>query len=65
MNDIAIEVFDEEHEKDLQYNVNAFLSTLGEDDLIDIKYAINAFLGNGNEQIYCYSAMVIYRKKRN
>lgn len=58
---LKVEIFDEEHEKDLQYRVNNFLNGLNENDIIDIKYAINAFLSNNGEQIYCYSALIIYR----
>ena len=35
---ILVEIFDEEHEKDLQYNVNTFLKGMNENDIIDIKY---------------------------
>ena len=34
---IKVEIYDEEHEKDLQYKVNNFLSKLNEGDVIDIK----------------------------
>ena len=46
------------HEKDLENSVNMFLSTLN-NDIIDIKYqvAISVF---GEEQVYCFSAMIIY-----
>ena len=30
-------------------------------DIVDIKYALHAFLSSSGEQIYCYSAMIIYR----
>ena len=58
---ILVEIFDEEHEKDLQYKVNSFLRDLNENEIIDIKFSVHAFLGKEAEQIYCYSAMVIYR----
>ncbi len=58
---IKVEIFDEEHEKDLQKKVNDFILKLQERDLVDIKYQLNAFLTATNEQIYCYSAMIIYR----
>ena len=55
---MKVKVFDESHEKDLESSVNMFLSTLN-GDIIDIKYqvAISVF---GEEQIYCFSAMIIY-----
>lgn len=55
-----VRVFDEDHEQDLEEAINEFLQTINE--LIDIKYSIaimNDF--KNNEQIYCYSALVIYR----
>ena len=58
---LCVEIFDEEHEKDLQININKFLSEINENDIIDIKYSINAFVSNNGEQIYCYSALIIYR----
>ena len=60
---LQIEMFDEEHEKDLQFKINKFLNDFIESDIIDIKYSIHAFLSNNGEQIYCYSAMIIYRSK--
>ena len=58
---LCVEIFDEEHEKDLQININKFLSEVNENDIIDIKYSINAFVSSNGEQIYCYSALIIYR----
>ena len=58
---MKVKVFDEEHEKDLQININKFLSEINENDIIDIKYSINAFVSSNGEQIYCYSALIIYR----
>lgn len=56
---MLVKIFDESHEKDLENSVNAFLATV--DELIDIKYsvAITAVL---DEQIFCFTAMIIYRK---
>ncbi|BDG46104.1 MULTISPECIES: sporulation protein Cse60 [Parageobacillus] len=55
-----VKLFDEEHEKDLERAVNAFLSGLKEGQLIDVKYDV-AMMESEGEQIYCFSAMVIYR----
>lgn len=54
---MQIKVFDEEHEKDLEEKVNSFIE---DKEVIDIKYevAISMF---SEDQIYCYSAMIIYR----
>lgn len=55
-----VQVFDEEHEDDLSDSVNSFLASHEDIDLYDIKFA-TAILEEGDEQIYCFSAMVIYR----
>lgn len=56
---IQVKVFDEEHEDDLSEVVNDFLKEHAE-GLIDIKFATGVS-DNEEEQIYCFSAMVIYR----
>ena len=58
---MKVKLFDENHELDLETSVNNFLSEL-EGDLIDIKYQV-ALSISGEEQIYCFSAMIIYSKK--
>lgn len=59
---VKVKLFDYEHEKDLEAEVNQFLQKLNEDQIIDIKYNIAAMTETGDEQIYCFSAMVIYRE---
>ena len=59
---IQVKLFDQEHEKDLEKEVNRFLERLDEKKLLDIKYNIAALAEEDDgEQIYCFSAMVIYR----
>ena len=58
---LQVEIYDEEHEKDLQYNVNTFLKGMNENDIIDIKYTIHANLDCNGQQVFCYSALIIYR----
>lgn len=58
---MKVKVFDESHEKDLERSINAFLSQINS-DIIDIKYNV-AIAVCGEEQIYCFSAMVIYSPK--
>lgn len=57
---MKVKVFDEAHEKDLELAINDFLDDL-DGEIIDIKYqvAIGVF---SEEQIYCFSAMIIYSK---
>ena len=54
---MKVKVIDEECEKDLENSINLFLSQ--NVDVIDIKYQV-AIAINGEEQLYCFSAMVIY-----
>ena len=54
-------MFDKEHGKDLEAEMNHFLKKIDETRLIDIKYNVAAMQEEGDEQIYCFSAMVIYR----
>jgi len=56
---VKVKLFDESHEKDLEMEVNNFLETLDREKVIDIKYQV-AIMYDMKEQIYCYSAMVIY-----
>ena len=52
-----VKVFDESHEKDLEEAVNDFLSSNIE--LIDIKYSVS--IAVGEEQIYCFTALILYK----
>ena len=58
MNIIKVKLFDESHEKDLETKINEFLTKL-EGEVIDIKFS-TAIMPMGDEQIYCFSAMIIY-----
>jgi len=59
---VKVKVFDEEHDKDLEEAINAFLSEKEiADNLIDIKFAMSHF-NDGPEQIYSYSALVVYKE---
>ena len=55
---MKVKIFDESHEKDLEESVNNFLATI--DDLIDIKFSV-AVAAVGEDQIYCFTAMIIYK----
>lgn len=56
---MKVKVFDESHEKDLERAVNEALEEL--EDIVDIKFQVSSCIF-GNEQIYCFSAMIIYRE---
>lgn len=54
-----VKVFDESHEKDLEMKVNGFLGTIKDKEIVDIKYQVSITMF-AEEQIYCFSAMVVY-----
>ena len=56
---MKVKVIDENHEKDLEKAVNEFLEE--KEDVVDIKFQVSTSIF-GNEQIYCFSAMIIYRE---
>ncbi|HEK9100793.1 sporulation protein Cse60 [Bacillus pfraonensis] len=58
---IRVKMFDESHEKDLEDSVNVFLKKLNEEQLIDIKYQVGVSINDDENQIYCFSAMVVYK----
>lgn len=53
---MKVKVFDESHEKDLEDDINTFIV---DKEIVDIKYQV-AITTYGEEQIYCFTAMVIY-----
>ena len=57
---MKVKLFDMEDEKDLEMAINEFLE--GDMDVIDIKYQVSSSIFS-EEQIYCFSAMVIYVSK--
>ncbi|MEH7181321.1 sporulation protein Cse60 [Neobacillus vireti] len=59
---IQVKLFDREHEKDLEKEMNRFLKGIDEKKLVDIKYNVAALPEEEEEeQIYCFSAMIIYK----
>ena len=55
---MKVKVFDEAHEKDLENAINTFLNET-EFDIIDIKFQVSVGVFS-EEQVYCFSAMIIY-----
>lgn len=54
---MKVKVFDENHEKDLENSINEFIL---EKDIIDIKFNVSIAI-SGEEQIYCFSALIMYK----
>ena len=60
---MKVKIFDESHEQDLEEVVNDFIKTIR---VIDIKYQVSTMYDQKTqEQIYCYSALIMYNKKAN
>ena len=55
---MKVKLFDENHELDLEKSINKFLKEK-DVDVIDIKYQLGLSIV-GEEQIFCFSAMIIY-----
>lgn len=58
---MKIKIFDESHEKDLEDDINEFIKE-NDPDIIDIKYSISNSIYS-EEQIYCFSALIMYQEK--
>ena len=58
---MKIKIFDESHEKDLEDDINDFIKEKNP-DIIDIKYSISCS-NYSEEQIYCFSALIMYQEK--
>lgn len=57
---MKVKIFDYEDEKDLQEEINDFIDD--DIDIIDIKYQVACSIYS-EEQVYCFSAMIIYKSK--
>lgn len=55
---VKVKIFDLEDEKDLEDEINNFISDLN-GEVIDIKYQVSVSVFS-EEQVYCFSAMIIY-----
>ena len=55
---MKVTIFDESHEKDLEEKINDFLEE--HKNIIDIKYQVSISMF-GEEQIYCFSALIMYK----
>ena len=55
---MKVKIYDESHEQDLEEKVNEFLSE--HKNIIDIKYQVSISMFS-EEQIYCFSALIMYK----
>ncbi len=58
---MKVKLFDESHEKDLEEDINNFIKE-NKVEIIDIKFS-NAVSIFSDEQIYCFSALIMYKVK--
>lgn len=56
---MKVKVIDESHEKDLENSVNEFIEGK---EIIDIKFNVSVAI-SGEEQIYCFDALIMYKEK--
>lgn len=56
---MKVKIFDENHELDLEEDINKFIV---DKEIMEIKYNVAVAI-SGEDQIYCYSAMIIYINK--
>lgn len=54
---MKVKVFDCDHESDLEAAVNEFIQ---DKEVMDIKFSVSASVF-GEEQIYCFSALIVYK----
>ena len=60
--EMKVKIFDESHENDLEEDINNFIQEKNP-DIIDIKYSISNSVYS-EEQLYCFSALIMYRNKK-
>ena len=53
---MKIKIFDESHESDLEKSINDFIN---DKEVLDIKYSVGVAT-SGSEQIFCFSALIMY-----
>ncbi|MCX4249419.1 MAG: sporulation protein Cse60 [Bacilli bacterium] len=54
---MKVKVFDCDHESDLEASINEFIQ---DKEIVDIKFSVSASVF-GEEQIYCFSALIVYK----
>lgn len=57
---MKVKVIDTNHEKDLEKKVNEALKDI-KGEIIDIKFSNCCMKDKDNDQIYCFSALIIYK----
>lgn len=55
---MKVKIFDLEDESDLEKEINKFIDS-NDIEIVDIKYCVSSSIFS-EEQIFCFSAMIIY-----
>ena len=55
---MKVKIFDESHESDLERDINEFLQA--DHEIIDIKFQVATSIF-GEERVYCFSALILYK----
>ena len=58
---MKVKIFDFEHELDLENAINSFLDN-DDIELINISYQVSHFYA-GNEQLFSFSALILFKMK--
>lgn len=58
---MKVALFDENHEKELEEKINMFIEDNHIINVVDIKYQVAVCSVSVDEQVFCFSAMIIYR----
>lgn len=58
---MKVKVIDANHEKDLEKKINEFLKE-SKGEVRDIKFSNCCMKDKDNDQIYCFSALIIYQE---
>ena len=57
--EMKVKLFDLEDEEDLEKAINSFIKENDNIEIVDIKYQVSSSIYS-DEQIFCFSAMIIY-----
>lgn len=60
---MKVKVFDESHESDLEDDINKFIED-NDIEIIDIKFGVSNSIYS-EEQLYCFSALVMYKENKS
>ena len=59
---MKVKIFNESHEKDLEEDINEFLKEKDR-EIVNIQFNVSNAI-YGEEQIYCFSALILYQEKK-